>query len=291
MSQTTIEMLALAQRLNLYVSPPADGVHFAAGRYGGAGLFLTRDGDRVRRALSPDAAGVLSVLEVSPGLACIVAHGTPDWLTAQDAKDAPPVPEGLHPAPEPKDWSGMSLCDYMGEVTISDQYEVVPDSDDFEPAWSAMQDPSELPEVWRSPDGRVSVRWLDHDDSRDVCAFLDDKPAGVYVRGMAFVHDECRRQGIGVAMVVAGSIISNREPALESDGEVAGLIGYSEAGFLVHEVAFEILQSPAPLLALGQPSPKPEPQDCRPHPDCYAPIPGFSTGPAGSPIVPSTPGF
>ncbi len=265
---TPLQILSLAQRLELSVAVPRNGEHFAVGRYGGAGLFLTHDGDRVRRALaSSDSDGVLAVMEVAPGLAAIVAKGTPDWLTAKEPEDVPVIPEGLQEAPPVVNWNTMNLYDYLGEITLGDQFEVVGDSGDFEPAWEAMKAPDSLPEVWRSPDGRVSVHWLDHDDNRDVCAFMDGKPAGVYVRGMSFVHEEFRRNRIGMAMVVLGSMISNRQPALEPDGEEAGMIGYSEQGFLLHEAAFAILQSPDPMLALATPRPDYMPDVDQPRPE------------------------
>lgn len=266
-SPTTLSLLSLAQRLNLLVAPPSNGEHFAVGRYGGAGLFLTHDGDRVQRALAaPDTEGVLAVLEVNPGLAAIIAKGTPDWLTAREPDNVPVIPEGLREAPPVVNWNTMNLYDYLGEVSISDQFEVVGDSEDFDPAWEAMEAPDSLPEVWRSPDGRVSVHWLDHDDNRDVCAFMDGKPAGVYVRGMSFVHEEFRRNRIGLAMVVLGSMISNRQPALEPDGQDAGMIGYSEQGFLLHEAALAVLQAPDPMQALSVPRPDYMPTEEQPRP-------------------------
>ena len=266
-SITPMKSIALAQRLGLYTALPPNGSGaFAEGRYDSASLYLTTDGGKAERALLQHDDRIRGVYLVEPGLVAITSVVPIDWLDEPDATSPTIMPSDIPPAPPMKDWSEMSLDEFMGDITLSDQYEVVGDSEDFEPAYEAMEFPDSLPEVWRSEDGRVSVRWLGFDDNRDVCAFMDGKPAGVYVKGMAFVEEEFRRNRIGLAMVVAGSIISNREPALDTDGELAGMIGYSEAGYLVHESAFAILQSPDPILALNEPRPDYMPQEQQPYP-------------------------
>ncbi len=147
-------------------------------------------------------------------------------------------------------WRKLTEDDFMGGVDISDRYTVNvslshDDSSSLFVAYADMadRDVGEFLPIWESPDKRIVVVSLQYDDPRDVGVFVDGNAAGVYVSGMAWVHEGFRGVGAGRAMITCGTAVANRPPSMELDGEYAGVIGYSEAGYNAHVSALRVLAS------------------------------------------------